>query len=76
MPDVTIGSNVLVAAGSVVTKTIPDNVVVAGNPAKIISSIEVFEEKMISKDVRSKFMNVVEKRECLLSLPGSAFINK
>ena len=34
MPGVTIGSNVLVAAGSVVTKTIPNNVVVGGNPVR------------------------------------------
>lgn len=35
-PGVTIGNNVTVGAGSVVTKDVPDNVVVAGNPAKII----------------------------------------
>ena len=33
---ITIGNNVIVGAGSVVTKNIPDNAVVAGNPAKII----------------------------------------
>ncbi len=36
LPGVTIGNNVIVGAGSVVTKNIPDNAVVAGNPAKII----------------------------------------
>ncbi len=34
MPGVSIGDNVLIASGSVVTKSIPSNVVVAGNPAK------------------------------------------
>lgn len=34
--DVHIGNNVKIGAGSVVTKSIPDNCVVAGNPAKII----------------------------------------
>lgn len=34
--DITIGNNVIVGAGSVVTKSIPDNAVVAGNPARII----------------------------------------
>lgn len=38
-PGVTIGNNVVVASGSVVTKDIPDNVVVGGNPAKIIKEI-------------------------------------
>jgi acetyltransferase-like isoleucine patch superfamily enzyme len=31
-----VGKNVLIGAGSVVLKNIPDNVVVFGNPAKII----------------------------------------
>ena len=35
-PGVTIGNNVVVAAGAVVVKDVPDNVVVGGNPAKII----------------------------------------
>lgn len=34
MPGVTIGDNSLIAAGSVVTKSVPSYVVVAGNPAK------------------------------------------
>jgi len=36
LPGIKIGENSVVAAGSVVTKNISDNVVVAGNPAKII----------------------------------------
>ena len=39
LPFVTIGKNVLVGGGSVITKDIPDEVVVYGNPAKIIGSI-------------------------------------
>ena len=35
-PKLIIGENVTIGAGSVVTKNIPDNVVVYGNPAKII----------------------------------------
>ena len=36
---VTIGENSVVAAGSVVSKNVPDNVIVAGTPAKIIKEI-------------------------------------
>lgn len=36
---ITIGENSIVGAGSVVTKDVPDNVIVAGNPAKIIRQI-------------------------------------
>ena len=39
MPGVTIGSNVVIGSGSVVTKDIPDNVVAAGNPCRVIRAI-------------------------------------
>ncbi len=35
-PGVTIGSNAILAVGSIVTSDVPDNCVVAGNPARII----------------------------------------
>ncbi|MBO4726817.1 MAG: hypothetical protein J5631_00175 [Spirochaetaceae bacterium] len=35
-----IGNNVIVGAGSVVSGTIPDDVVVAGNPARVVRTIE------------------------------------
>ncbi|GAA0720656.1 sugar O-acetyltransferase [Clostridium malenominatum] len=38
-PGVTIGNNVTIGAGSVVTKDIPDNVIAAGNPCKILKGI-------------------------------------
>jgi acetyltransferase-like isoleucine patch superfamily enzyme len=37
---ITIGANALIGAGAVVTKDVPDNAVVAGNPAKIIKYIK------------------------------------
>ena len=39
LPNVTIGENSIVAAGSVVTKDVPANTIVAGNPAKVIRQI-------------------------------------
>ena len=38
-PGVTIGSNVVIGSGSVVTKDIPDSVIAAGNPCKVIRMI-------------------------------------
>ena len=35
-PGVTIGSDVVIGSGSVVTKDIPNHVIAAGNPCKII----------------------------------------
>jgi maltose O-acetyltransferase len=37
-PGISIGSNVTIGAGSVVTKNLPDNVIAAGNPCRIIRS--------------------------------------
>lgn len=39
VPGVTIGSNVVVAAGSVIVHDVPDNCVVAGNPAKVVKQL-------------------------------------
>lgn len=37
--DINIGDNVIIGAGSVVVKDIPDNCIVAGNPAKLIKQL-------------------------------------
>ena len=39
LPGVTIGDNVVIGAGSIVTKDIPSNVVAVGNPCKIIKEL-------------------------------------
>lgn len=38
--DIHIGDNAVIAAGSVVVKDVPENAIVAGNPAKIIKYIQ------------------------------------
>lgn len=40
LPGVTVGENAIVAAGSIVTKDVADNTIVAGNPAKPIRKIK------------------------------------
>ncbi|WP_018922829.1 sugar O-acetyltransferase [Salsuginibacillus kocurii] len=39
-PGVAIGDNAVIASGAVVTKNVPDNVIVGGNPARLIKDIE------------------------------------
>jgi acetyltransferase-like isoleucine patch superfamily enzyme len=40
LPGVEIGRNALIGAGSVVTKSVPEGMVAAGNPAKVLKRIE------------------------------------
>ncbi len=42
LPGVTIGPNAIVAAGAVVTKDVPPNSIVAGNPAKVIANLDEY----------------------------------
>jgi acetyltransferase-like isoleucine patch superfamily enzyme len=39
LPDIKIGKNVIIGAGSVITKNVPDNVMVVGVPAKIVKEL-------------------------------------
>jgi maltose O-acetyltransferase len=49
LPNVTIGPNSIVGAGSVVTKNVPPDSIAAGNPARILCSVQEYIEKI--KDV-------------------------
>ncbi len=56
MPNVRIGPNAIVAAGSVVTKDVPEGVIVGGNPAKVIGSFADLYEKRLkeSRDLKEE----------------------
>lgn len=47
MPGCSVGKNSVIAAGSVVTKHIPDNEVWGGVPAKFIMTVDDYKEKLI-----------------------------
>ena len=50
---VDIGSNVIIGAHSVVTKDVPDNVVVAGNPARVICTLDEYYQKKKSQELEN-----------------------
>lgn len=50
-----IGNNVIIGAGSIVSGKIPDNCVVAGNPARIICSLDEHYKKRIEKSEEEAF---------------------
>lgn len=76
MPGVTIGEGALVAAGAVVTKSVPPHTVVGGNPARVICTTEEYIKKNTCFDVGTKQMSSEEKKKILLSLPDDKFIKK
>lgn len=45
LPGTRIGSRVIIGAGSVIAKDIPDNCVVAGNPAKVLGTYDDYVDK-------------------------------
>ena len=53
MPNVRIGANSIVAAGSLVTKDVPEGVIVAGVPAKIIGKTE---ELIVKRQEETKLL--------------------
>ena len=76
MPGVTIGEGAMVAAGSVVTKSVPNGMVVGGNPAKIICSVEDYLKRNMQYNVHTKGVSEVEKKKRLLALPDDSFVRK
>lgn len=65
LPGVTIGDNVVIGAGSVVTKDIPSNTVAAGVPARVIKTIEEYYNGLKDYVDYTKNLNYQEKREYL-----------
>lgn len=57
MPGVKIDDNVIIAAGSIVTKSIPTGVIVGGNPAKIIGDYNKYKTKAMNEYISTKDMD-------------------
>lgn len=67
MPSVKIGDNCIIGCGSIITKDIPDNSVVAGVPAKVIKSIDEYYAKNKDNFLHTKQMTYEEKKNYIKS---------
>ena len=76
LPGVTIGECALVAAGSVVTKSVPSGAVVGGNPAKVICTVDDFYTKNLKFNLSTKGLSFDDKKDFLLRTPDDRFITK
>ena len=87
MPNVRIGADTIIAAGSVVTRDIPGGVVAAGNPARVLKTTAELQERTKAKlaqtpcfgeEYRLKCGGTVAMRKSMLkaTFTGECFIVK
>ena len=63
-PGVRIGSNVVIGAGSVVTRDIPDWCIAAGNPCRVLRTITEADRRKLFRDEDiddEAWQNIVER---------------
>jgi acetyltransferase-like isoleucine patch superfamily enzyme len=75
-PGVTIGDNVVVGAGAVVTKSVPSEAIIGGNPAKIIGNVLEFKKKASYYNVNTKGLSFEDKKKLLKDLDNNRFLQK
>lgn len=69
LPGVVVGDDVIIGSGSVVTKDIASNSVVAGNPARVVSTISEYidkcEQRKILYTPDEKFIDLITRGEII-----------
>jgi len=65
LPGVTIGNRCIIGAGSVVTRSIPDNTVAAGVPARVIKSTDEYLESAKARSLKLGHLRAEEKARAL-----------
>ena len=65
LPGVTIGNRCIIGAGSVVTRSIPDNCVAAGVPAKVIKSTDEYLKNAQARSLHLGHLPPTEKAKAL-----------
>lgn len=59
VPGITVGDNVVIGAGSIVTKNLPDNVVAVGNPCRILRSVDERDREYYFKNRKIDWSGIV-----------------
>ncbi len=70
LPGVRIGNDVVIGAGAVVTKDIPDNSVAAGVPARVIKTADEYFEKIKRESLHLGNLKGQEKDKALKKYYG------
>jgi acetyltransferase-like isoleucine patch superfamily enzyme len=65
MPGVNIGNNCIIGCGAIVTKSIPDNSIAVGIPARVIESIDEYKQKHINDFDITKALSREDKEKYL-----------
>jgi acetyltransferase-like isoleucine patch superfamily enzyme len=65
LPGVTIGDNVIIGAGSVVTTDIPANSVAAGIPARVIKSLDAYTDRVRAESLEYGDLSAKAKDDAL-----------
>jgi acetyltransferase-like isoleucine patch superfamily enzyme len=76
LPGVKIGNNVVIGAGSIVTKDIPDNSVAVGAPARVLKSIEEYWESVQLNALFLREQTPDKKQEVLIRRFKDALLGK
>ncbi|MDX6452104.1 MAG: hypothetical protein QOH16_2153 [Gaiellaceae bacterium] len=67
MPGIKIGDNVVIGAGSVVTNSLPNDVVAAGNPARVIRTLAEYRERVATRSVTVGTDDPVNRRHLIMA---------
>jgi acetyltransferase-like isoleucine patch superfamily enzyme len=70
LPGVKIGNRCIIGAGSIVTKSIPDNSVAAGVPARVLKSTDEYLESMKKKSLHCGHLHGAEKAQVIKGIYG------
>ncbi|MAU72707.1 MAG: hypothetical protein CML04_11495 [Pseudozobellia sp.] len=80
MPGVRVGDNVIIGAGSIVTKSIPSGCIVGGNPARIIGDYEAYKQKalesFVSEQDLDKTKNYKDRIDQFVDLEVREYLQK